>query len=247
MKPSERRTGSLPGVHAFTLIELLVVVAIIAVLVALLLPAIQQARKRAQAVICQSNLKQVFYGVHFYSERFGVLPPSWLQSPTYGHRGAKFYIDKAGFWGGCEPRNRYADIYNMSRQVKEFCWCPTGYRPPETKDPTSGWYRAERNSYGAPQTFPSRLDRVADPMLEPLFGDSTVIFSSDTQVPIIHRNSWNYTATYAFSLRHFRQGNMLFADGRVSGLDKTAAFRLYFNSVAMDGIEPIYNTRLMPK
>jgi len=113
---TQRRRG-------FTLIELLVVISIIAILIGMLLPAVQKVRESAARTKCGNNLHNIAIAAHLYQDTNKELPPGWLTSvdatvaPSPGWSWASLilpYIEQKGLYDNVQNTNTPAPQYGVT-------------------------------------------------------------------------------------------------------------------------------------
>jgi prepilin-type N-terminal cleavage/methylation domain-containing protein len=143
-----RRLLSKPG-RGFTLIELLVVIAIIAILIGLLLPAVQKVREAAARIQCENNLKQIGLAMHDHASAVGYFPTSGAQSAALGMTGVGF--ETMGWAYQILPYIEQDNVYQVGQQYGPWNW-----------DPAIGKSMSEVQI----KTYqcPSRGNRVSQPM-----------------------------------------------------------------------------------
>jgi len=125
--------------RAFTLIELLVVIAILALLMSILMPMLQRARKHAKAIACQGNLRQwgILYAA-YAAENEGHFP-GWNEGPTDGF--GPWWGSGLDYWGRGAERPE-SPWYSTA---KDILLCPTATKlanPTDEGDPMGGTFLA---------------------------------------------------------------------------------------------------------
>lgn len=141
MKNISRHGGVKQG---FTLIELLVVIAIIAILAAILLPALQSARARGQAAGCMNNIKQFGQKWVQYSNDYGQLYPSYMNKGG----GAKYPSSNSANWAEHASKDKYWG--GSTKSIPKMHGNASGFRTPLLECPTAlanGFKWRKYNSY----------------------------------------------------------------------------------------------------
>jgi prepilin-type N-terminal cleavage/methylation domain-containing protein len=151
--------------RGFTLIELLVVIAIIAILIGLLLPAVQKVREAAARSTCQNNLKQIALGAHNYESAFSNLPPGWLgRMPINANAGVDFANQYIGSLSFLLPYIEQDNLYRQMTQQAAQVWSEDLTRSNLSANPPVPWFNGTTS--GSP--YPPDVYRSAVTKLKTL-------------------------------------------------------------------------------
>ena len=207
----------------FTLVELLVVIAIIAILAALLLPALSEAREYGKRTVCANNLKQLGQGMALYMDNHNGWFPSW------NYRRADESTDPTGFWFNFVD-NELTGKQDFSSKLGTWI-CPS--------NPAHGWsYGTLSYGYNVHLGFYSRSGAVVTQKVQAqqVQRPSGIIMMGDGDGDKDF-DSYLSECYYTLGYRHKMGGNAAFIDMHVAWMPIKDACRpgVYWNGTRWTG------------
>ncbi len=216
----------MPRRSGFTLVELLVSVSIIALLVAILIPAVKQARDSAKVLLCATNLRQIGIAWNVYLSSNDDTFPSWEGNMQWFYGGREPSIASASFWVlDYRPLNPYVTLSEQDQEWAELFRCPADRQilndkgqPAVSKGyPTYEYYG---NSYPMNWLLLIPYDQKNEQYLYGKNFRLNDVEVSHSRLMLAGDCQWYYTVNDATWDAHFHnrhdQMNLAFLDGHVA-------------------------------
>jgi len=196
--------------HGFTLIELLVVIAIIAILAAMLLPALSKAREKARQSVCMNNMRQLFLATEFYINDYDEWYPRYIGLGQASNPS----VTNEPCWAGLTDLG-YLSSTRLTRYLSNVATGENVVRCPSFNKPRGSFVWTSYISIGynqyifdpADKTNQAKKSRVRHPDQTCLWADS--LGASGGQ------GSYIVTQRSDFGFRHTGMANVMFCDGHV--------------------------------